>query len=71
MAASAILVFDFVLPVLCWLDSASYHEAAYQISSKSVDISPSYSDFSEIKMAASAILVFDFVLPVSHKFYLA
>ena len=55
---------------LCLSNKACCEEPACQISSRSVDIWLSYSDFSEFKMAAAAILVFEFLLPVfvlSHK----
>ena len=62
MAAAAILVFAFILPVLCYLNRACCEVPACQLSLISDDIWPSYSDLSEFKMAAAAILVFDFQL---------
>ena len=64
MAATAIMVFAFMLPVLCYLSRACCEVPACQLSLISDDIWPSYSDLSEFKMAAAAILVFLFILPL-------
>ena len=64
MAAGAILVFDFVLPVFYTLTKALCKVSVCQTLSESINIWPNYYDFCKIKMAAAAILVFEFVLPV-------
>ena len=65
MAAAAILDFEVGLPLLVFSDRACCVERVFQISSRSVNIWPSYSHFSKFKMAAAAILVFDAGLTVS------
>ena len=64
MAGAAILVFQFILPLLRHLDRACFTAPACQMSSRTDDIWANYGDLSEFKMAASAILFFSFILPV-------
>ncbi len=64
MAATGILNFAFVLPVLYGIDCMWWKKSAYQISLRSDYTQPSSSDIYEINMEVAAILNFAFKLPV-------
>ncbi len=59
MAAAAILVSRFVLPVLFLTNWTSSDNLVYQVSLRSVRIWLSYNDLYKINMAAAAILDFE------------